>query len=193
MAARARGAMPLKRFWDIITAACRWDLRSSSEDESQPDWESSLKAELARLEPDDIVAFALRFTELHHAGWQPNLLGACYVINGSYSSDSVQLFLDWLIGMGPDTYTEALANPDSLAEFIEPSLGAYEAFLSDAAEEVWCEKTSLKPSAFVKAEARLGPAPKFPGLRGKEWDFTDRDEVRRRLPRLAELYFEDEA
>jgi Protein of unknown function (DUF4240) len=113
-----------------------------------------------------------------------DLWGAAYTINGGASDDGFYYFRCWLIGMGKDIYEAAVADPDSLADVVDPKIDAY-AEIYAAAHQA-CMAVSGRPDT--------GPYPARNEYSGKElpgeyWDFGNVEEVRRRLPRLAAIYF----
>jgi hypothetical protein len=85
--------------------------------------------------------------------------------------------------MGRDVYEAAVANPDSLADVVDPAVDA-EAEIYAAAHRAWMAVTGRSDTD--PYPSRNEPAE----LRDEDWDFEDDAEVRRRLPRLAALYLE---
>jgi hypothetical protein len=171
-----------KRFWDILAAGCS--------DPEQPDeWLPGLVGVLIKLDLDDLVRFAHWFNDLTSQAYSNDLWGAAYVINGGCSDDGFFYFRCWLIGRGKEVYDAALANPDNLADFVSPD-EEYEAEIYAAGRQAWQEKGGDEDQyqrAYEKFRKR--PAEK---LKGRSWDFDDDAQVRKRLPRLAALYFPDE-
>jgi len=114
-----------------------------------------------------------------------DLWGAAYLINGGASDDGFYYFRCWLLGLGRDAYEAAVADPDSLADVVDPDDGdLHEAETYGAARQAWMDVAGAD-------EDDAYPEPREPeDLVGDEWDFDDEDEVRRRLPRLAAMYLE---
>jgi hypothetical protein len=112
-----------------------------------------------------------------------DLWGAAYLINGGASDDGFYYFRCWLIGMGRDVYEAAVANPDSLADAVDPGTDA-EAGIYAAAHQAWMAVTGRPDTDPYPARNESAV------LRGEDWDFHDDDEVRRRLPRLADMYLQ---
>src|SRR5262245_57745692 len=106
--------MDEKRFWAIIAEACGADPRAAEERDE------ALTAQLVRFRPDEIIEFNHIFDRLAAQAYRVDLWGAAYVINGGASDDGFYYFRCWLIGMGKKVYEAALANPDNLADFVDP-------------------------------------------------------------------------
>jgi len=165
------------RFWNIVAKACRADPRSAGE------WDQRLQAELEKYEPAEIIEWNQTFDRLAAQAYTVDLWGAAYLINGGASDDGFYYFRCWLIGMGRDVYEAAVDNPDRLADAVVPGIDS-EAEIYAAAHQAWMTVTGRQdtdPYPARKESAELG---------GKDWDFDDDEEVRRRLPRLAALYLE---
>jgi len=87
--------------------------------------------------------------------------------------------------MGRDVFETAVANPDSLAEVVTPEMEA----------EAETYGTAHRARLTVTGKPDTAPYParnEVEELRGEDWDYEDYEEVRRRLPRLAALYLEDD-
>ena len=89
-------------------------------------------------------------------------------------------------------YEAAIADPDSLARVVD-SEGEVEAEVYPG-PDAWFLKTDTEQNeagyaAFNQAVKRKYPEPDSP--KGKEWDFDDNAQIRRRLPRLAKLFLGD--
>jgi hypothetical protein len=145
---------------------------------------------LARRDPAEIVAFAQPLWDLLRGSYRADLWAAAYVINGGASDDGFDYFRGWLIGQGRAVYEAALADPDSLA-----GLPAVVSACADGRDDLWGEDildvawnahrvatgTDLPPGAFSIRLPALDPAWDF--------DFDDSAQMRRRLPRLARMYY----
>jgi hypothetical protein len=171
--------MDAKQFWDIIEASC-------SDPRSVDDWNDVLFQELARLRPEAILQFDRIFDELACAAYTVDLWGAAYLINGGASDDGFYYFRCWLIGMGKQAYENALADPDTLADVVVPDLDG-EAEIYAEAQKAW-ERVTGEPNT----EYPLVLPARCDGgtLRGKNWDFDDDAEMRKRFPRLSAIYLE---
>jgi hypothetical protein len=143
----------------------------------------------AQREPADIVAFGKALWELLSESYRADLWAAAYVINGGASDDGFDYFRGWLIAQGREVFRQALADPDGLAGY-PPVIEA-----AAAETDLWSEDLLSVPwNAHRVATRRDPPAGTpdagFPAL-DPDWDFDfdDEDEMRRRLPRLTELFF----
>lgn len=167
--------MDQEQFWNIIAKACRSDPRRAEE------WDQRLQTELKQLEPAEIIEWNHFFDRLAARAYTVDLWGAAYIINGGASDDGFYYFRCWLIGMGKDVYEEAIANADSLANVVDPDADA-EAEIYATAHQAWMEVTGASDTDPYPARNESAE------LQGEDWDFNDDDEVRRRLPRLANLF-----
>ena len=167
--------MDESRFWNLIGSVCRSDPKRAEQ------WDQDLVEALAQLPADDIVEWNHIFDRMAANAYSVDLWGAAYLINGGASDDGFYYFRCWLIGMGREVYEAALEDPDSLADAVDPKIDA-EAGIYAAAHQAWMRvtgrpDTDLYPARNEQAE-----------LKGEEWDFEDRNEVERRMPRLSTLY-----
>lgn len=164
-------------FWAIIDGTCGQDRDDSDA------WFNRLKDALMELPPEEIVAWDEEFHRLLNRAHTVDLWGAAYLINGGASDDGFYYFRCWLIGMGREVYEKAVADPDTLADFVQPDV------------EVEAEIYSVGHVAWqaVTGKSDEEPYPCQFGeelLQGEDWDYDDDSEVRARLPRLAELCLE---
>jgi hypothetical protein len=167
--------MDQDQFWDIVARACRSDLHEAEE------WDQELQTALMKLEPAEIVEWNRIFDRLAARAYAVDLWGAAYLINGGASDDGFYYFRCWLIGMGRDVYEAAVANPDSLADVVDPAVDA-EAEIYAAAHQAWMAVTGRPDTDPYPARHEHAE------LRGEDWNFNDDEEIRRRLPRLAAIY-----
>lgn len=162
-------------FWQIIAACCAQSSRDSDE------WEQTLEAELAKLEPAEIIRFEHIFSKLINRAYTVDLWGAAYLMNGGASDDGFYHFRCWLIGMGRQVYEAAIADPDSLAGWLTQGEYAYSGIYV-APLHAW---------KVVTGNQTLDDFPlrnENVTLCGEDWDFDDGMQAHRRLPRLAALY-----
>jgi hypothetical protein len=117
------------------------------------------------------------------------LWAAAYLINGGCSDDGFEYFRGWLIAQGRVTFERIVANPDALAELPFVYASATEGLDLDGEEvlniawnaHITATGEQLPVDAFTIRYPELDPAWNF--------DFDNRDEMARRLPRLAALYW----
>jgi hypothetical protein len=175
--------LDLKRFWDIIDTAC-------PADGDEEEWYDGLIQTVAKLAPEDILAFDWRFDALTSAAYTVDLWGAAYLINGGASDDGFYYFRCWLVCKGKQVYEAALANPDSLADVVQADQ-EYEAEIYSAPGYAWLEATGRAIEDFWAERDKLPRNPRQE-LQGEDWNFDDDEEVRRRFPRLARMYLDRE-
>ncbi|GAA2451030.1 hypothetical protein GCM10010191_81340 [Actinomadura vinacea] len=171
--------MDRQDFWHLIDQA----REGAPDDRAIAERATALLAVRPR---EDILAFQQLFWDLMSESYREPLWGAAYTINGGCSDDGFDYFRGWLIGQGRATFESAVADPDSLAgnpvvqeaakDFMEldneSMLGiAYGAYRTAQGEE-------MPHDAYTIKHSDPGPG----------WDFDDREETRRHLPRLTALY-----
>ena len=172
--------------WELIEAA-RGQVRDPADAEA-------VAARAARLlsarPPGEIVAADEVLWGLMADSYRNPLWAAAYLVNGGCSDDGFEYFRGWLIMQGREVYERVVADPDALA-----GLAAIRA-KAPSGRPVECEDTLYIASRAYRAltggelpGVRSGP--NYPGL-DPEWDFDfdDRAEMARRLPRLAALFLD---
>ena len=106
--------MDKAQFWRLIEDAKE---KSGGECEAQVEL---IEAALAKLPPDEMVAFNRITDELRDEAYKWDLWGAAYLINGGASDDGFEYFRCWLIAQGQAIFEKAVQDPDSLADVITP-------------------------------------------------------------------------
>jgi hypothetical protein len=140
---------------------------------------AALRARLAKLRPEEIVAFDRLWHELQAEAYRWDLWAAAYVINGGCSDDCFEYFRSYLIARGEEVFRRAVADPDSLAEIVD-----------EADEGEWEELAYAAMAAYEGATgeeltAPVRPDPPQPA--GAGWDEDDPASV---VPRLAAKFDE---
>ncbi|MGI5310766.1 DUF4240 domain-containing protein [Rheinheimera sp. WS51] len=161
--------MDINEFWEIIELG---------KDSEEP--EDNLRINLEKLTPEEIVSFKIHFDYFFDRAYTWNLWGAAYIIGGGCSDDGFIDFRYGLISQGRVVYSNAIENPESLAELgedleIENELYGY------VADEVYEEKTGKEISISAVADNE--------DSMGEEWDFDDEEENIKRFPKLMALYW----
>jgi hypothetical protein len=171
-------------WWELIEAARRQVL-----DPNDSSAVASQAVTLLSARPrDEIVASdQVLWGLMADSYWNP-LWAAAYVINGGCSDDGFDYFRGWLIVQGHEVYKCVVADPDTLADL--PVVRAK----TPAARPLECEDTLDIPSRAYRAVTGEGLPRgtftiRYPEL-DPDWgfDFDDRAEVTRRLPRLGALF-----
>ncbi|WP_316741602.1 DUF4240 domain-containing protein [Streptomyces sp. MK7] len=116
--------------------------------------------------------------------------GPPHAVNGGCSDAGFDYFRGWLIARGREAFERVVADPDALAEVPSVRASATDGIDLDGEEAL-----NIVWNAHVMATGKQLPADAFtiryPEL-GPTWDFDfdDRGETARRLPRLAALYLD---
>ncbi len=106
--------MDKAQFWRLIE-----DAKEKSGDDCEEQAEL-LKRALVKLPPEEIIAFDRILDAFLDEAYRWDLWGAGELINGFCSDDGFFYFRCWLVAQGKTVYENALANPDSLADVVEP-------------------------------------------------------------------------
>lgn len=144
--------------------------------------EPALRARLEKLEVQALRDFQEHFDRLHVRAYSWSLWGAAYIIHGGCSDDGFIDFRYGLISRGRGVFERALANPDSLMDVAT----------TEDLELLWNE--SLGYVASTVYEKKIGQdiprvsteRPREPA--GERWDFEDKAENAKRLPKLWEKF-----
>lgn len=179
-------AMDTPRFWEMIETA-RSQASDPADGQEVADQASTL---LAARPHEEIVAAQQILWDLMADSYRSPLWAAAYLINGGCSDDGFEYFRGWLISQGRDVFERIGAEPDGLAD-----LPAVRAAASDGMEIECEEMLSIAWNAHKMATGRQLPADAFTVRYGEldpawKFDFDDRTEMARRLPRLAALYLD---
>lgn len=166
------------QFWQVINAACRADTRSSDQ------WDSRLTEALTHLSADEIVEWDRIFDQHVAAAYRVDLLAACCLMNAGAGSDGFYYFRCWLVGMGRQVYSAAIANADSLADVALPYSEGIdaEAEIYAAAHRAWIQVTGNPDTADYPVRNESAE------LVGEDWNIEDPVLVRQHLPRLTAFY-----
>jgi hypothetical protein len=169
-------AMDMQQFWKLIE-----DARRQVPDPADGEEVAARATALLSAYPPEEIAAAGSYRTL--------LWAAAYVINGGCSNDGFDYFRGWLIVQGREVFEHVVADPDALADL--PVIRAQ----TPGAAYLECQDTLYIASKAHRAATgeELPPHP-FP-IRHRElepawdFDFDDRTEMKRRLPRLATLFW----
>ena len=178
--------MNKQQFWQLIEAA-----RNQA---SNPNDGEAVAREatwlLASRPVEEIVAAEQVLWDLMVDSYSNPLWAAAYLANGGCSDDGFDYFRGWLIAQGRDVFERAVAEPDALAE-----LPIVLAAAADGVDLEGEDMLGIAWNAHITATGDQLPAGaptiRYPQL-DPSWnfDFSDPDEMARRLPRLAALYLE---
>ncbi|MEW1797616.1 MULTISPECIES: DUF4240 domain-containing protein [Streptomyces] len=180
--------MDKHQFWQLIEAA-REQERDLGDGEHARAVARRAGELLAGRAVEEIVAAQQVLWDLMAESYTSPLWAAAYLTNGGCSDDGFDYFRGWLVAQGPDVFAQAVADPDSLAGLPVVRAAAAEGF------EFECESVlGIAWNAHIKATGRQLPDSAFTiryEALDPDWgfDFDDHNEMTRRLPRLAALYF----
>ena len=172
-----------ERFWRLIE-----DARRQVPDETDGEAVAARATALLSAYPrDEIVAAGPVLRKLLAESYRSPLWAAAYMINGGCSDDGFDDFRGWLIMQGREVFEQVVADPDVLAGL--PVIRAGRPGVARLACEDALYIASL---AHWKATGEDYPdcvfTIRYPELDpGWDFDFNDRTEIKRRLPRLAAL------
>jgi hypothetical protein len=136
-----------------------------------------LDAELRRLPLDEIRSFHAHFHQCHDRAYSWDLWAAAFIIGGGCGDDGFSDFRSTLISMGRDTFEQALANPEFLADI------DYDAEIAQFEGYQYVPTTVESDVGGGQLFPRFRPHPAEPS--GVPWDD---DKVAERYPKLAAKY-----
>lgn len=178
--------MTENQFWELVDAAHK----KGEDRHEQLEW---LVERLARKPVSDIIRFDNHFNRNYIKSYTSDLWAAAWIIMGGCSDDSFDYFRAWLLFLGREPYEKAIRNPESIIpqlEELEEDVPEFEDFLS-AATEAFEEKTGQDQDSYLQLYDQLsGDDPGQPEM-VLDWNEEDEEGLRRKFPRLWELYGED--
>ncbi|MFD0731601.1 DUF4240 domain-containing protein [Planotetraspora mira] len=190
--------MDIDAWWTLIERA-RTAVGDRADDRNHPDdpLPHALTDLLAELDPAEIIDFARLEIQVTDSAYRWPLWNAAYLIEGGCGDDGFMDFRDGLVLQGRETFTRAVADPDSLADLPVVALMSrdeggwlgYES-LSYLPREAYGRVTGETGSFDAAMEAAVPHMDRPARASGEDWDVEDDDENRRRLPRLAALFLD---
>ena len=137
-----------------------------------------LQAQLQRLPPEQIMAFARVFDERYHAAYRWDLWDAAYVIGGGCGDDGFMDFRSELISRGRAVYEAALRDPETLADAPGPPVWGIEGwhYVASKAYEAVTGRNMFDD---------LPPPTDRPTPAAPAGERSDPDTAAKRYPRLA--------
>ncbi|WP_405008908.1 DUF4240 domain-containing protein [Kitasatospora sp. NBC_01539] len=190
--------MQINDWWGLVEQA-RSVVGDRADDRNLPDdpLPGALTGILASLEPAEIIDFYLKAIEVTDSAYRRPLWKAAYLVEGGCGDDGFMDFRDGLILLGRETFTRAVARPDSLAELPvvvrmsrdEDGWIGFES-LSYLIKQAYRESQGETGSFDTAVDAALRATVRPEEPTGADWDSEDDDEMRRHLPRLAALFLD---
>jgi hypothetical protein len=186
------------------------DEDSDDEDDDEEDVTDpvalGLLSQLTQLPAAEIASFDNLFEEIRTAAENHDMANAAILIeHGFLGDDSFDDFRAGLVALGRTTFERAIANPDSLAEhpLVREIAAANDPrwlgredmlFVASHAYSLVTGEDEVTFYDFAEdqragEESRAEPAEEIDPDEGY-WSVEDEAETRRRLPRLAELFYE---
>ncbi|MEU1589595.1 DUF4240 domain-containing protein [Micromonospora sp. NPDC005710] len=193
--------MDVDEFWAVVeSAGAGLDGRTDDDGEAVA---AALVTRLAATSPESILEFQELFDQLHDALYRWNVWTAAYLIGGGCSDDSFIDFRAGVIALGREWYERVLASPDALADHPvvreaaaeDDDGGLFAESVNYVASEAYEEVTGDDDEAFyeamkVRERDAAGIDDAHDSGMGEDFDFDDDNEMRNRLPRLAELFLD---
>ncbi|WP_433550532.1 DUF4240 domain-containing protein [Micromonospora zamorensis] len=193
--------MDVDEFWAVVeSAGAGLDGRTGDDGEAIAE---ALVTRLAATSSERILEFQELFDQLHDALYRWDVWAAAYLIGGGCSDDSFIDFRAGVIAQGREWYKRVLASPDGLADHPvvrqaadEEDDGAlFAESVNYVASKAYEQVTEGDDDEFYEAmKAREQVAVGIDEARepdmGEDFDFDNDDEMRRRLPRMAELFLD---
>jgi hypothetical protein len=136
------------------------------------------------------LEFHSRFEDAVQEANLVDLWGAMTLINPETTYDDFYAFRLWLIEQGSVVFQAACANPDSLAEVVTADVNTLPFdYFSNLAITVWTEHHGKIEEEFHDRIDQLEREIDRCTLEeGEHWDFTSREEMQHRFPRLAKIF-----
>ncbi|MFG1805300.1 DUF4240 domain-containing protein [Streptomyces sp. NPDC049040] len=175
--------MNREHFWQLIAAA-----RDQAHDPDDGETVARLASLLLATRPvDEIVAAQGELWDLMADSYTNPLWAAAYLINGGCSDDGFDYFRGWLISQGREAFERIVADPDSLAEtpvVRQVALDGLDLESEDMLGIAWNAHLAATGEQLPRGAFTI----RYPVLDATwNFDFDDRAEMARRLPRLAAL------
>jgi Protein of unknown function (DUF4240) len=139
---------------------------------------------LAELPVEEIVSFERLFNDYHSASYRADLWGAAFLLNDGCSDDGFDYFRAALIGLGEAVFSNALADPDSLA-----ALAGDDGDELDNEDLLYVASRAYELKTGRRDFFELTPSRSYPALQGDNsvWSTdgdVDEKKARRLYPRL---------
>ncbi|MFD5517153.1 DUF4240 domain-containing protein [Streptomyces sp. NPDC127066] len=190
--------MDIDSFWKLIEE-CR---RQAQGPDERLAW---LRGALTRRSLAEVVQFQVRLDEVTHEAFTWDLWAAADRIFGGWCSDDGFCYFGlWMVGLGRDAFSRALADPDSLADVPEvqclvgrpremwnddwPGWESLDYVAMEAYGSLAGVDDDCSDAFYEDVEAEQGDEGSSSGPLGQRWDVRREDEAARKLPRLSVMF-----
>ena len=179
-------AMDMQQFWKLIEDARRQVPDPADGEEVA----ARATALLSAYPPEEIAAAGQVLRELMAGSYRTLLWAAAYVINGGCSNDGFDYFRGWLIVQGREVFEHVVADPDALADLPVIRAQALGAAYLECEDTLYIAARAHRAVTGEELPPHSIPIPYRELDPVWDFDFDDRTEMKRRLPRLATLFFD---
>ncbi len=171
--------MNRSEFWELID---KTRLASGGHSNKQAEL---LIAELSKLSEQEILDYQETLDDLQDNAYIADLWALGSIIDGlGFSDDVFTDFRAWLIAQGKDVYENAVTNPESLVDYVEPGQNIVAEILLYVAQEAYELRTG-KSAETMPRTRRFKSRPKLIGTLPK-----DEDSMLKRFPKAKEKFFD---
>ena len=175
--------MDTRAFWQLLASA-RSQVPDPADDEAVVARTTTL---LATLPPQEIIDAQRTLSGLMAYSYRSSLWAAAYVINGGCSNDGFDYFRGWLLFRGHETFGQAVADPDSLANLAAVRLAAANRAIVECELALYIPARAHRAATGDELPADAYPSESSELVGGWDFDFGDQREMKQRLPRLTTL------
>ena len=146
-----------------------------------------VREELEKCTPQELIEYQKHFDTFFDKANQWNIWGAIYLIHGGCGDDSFMDFRYTLISRGKDIYEKAIQEPDSLVT-LRFNDDIFEDLFNEMFGYIAIELYEEKTDDDIYNSINLNNTEED---MGEEWDFDDRDECLKRLPKITEKFWKE--
>ena len=159
-------------FWEIIDEAQR-------DGDDVYDVAECVVRLLRTLEPDEIINWGQHLSDVLGESYRWDLWAVAYIVNGGCGDDGFEYFRAFLIARGRRRFEAALADPQSIGDWIEPGENECEELLAVAWDAYLAKTGEELPDDAIKLRAPSDPI-------GERWQ---EDQLEQLYPQLCEKFF----
>ena len=142
---------------------------------------------LAEMSAEDLIDFATTMREELNSACTWDMMGAAYLIQGGLTDEGFEAFCGWLMAQGSSVFQQAVAHPDSLAEYLREYEGGdmfEDEDILSAPMSAYEEKMGSLDGYELKVDRVMLPE-------GEQWDLEEEGEQAARLPMLYAYFMAD--